>query len=174
MVTSFISPPTCTRGKVISCICLSIVIVITKIARSQALYICACCNYHKLVDTGEKWFLYASNCWTWLTSATNRAFSIQHACGLPAALTPCADVTQLCMLDLDAGKGRQVFKCMCAAQLQYSSGSECSASVLATLHYNGWRVCRVCALESSSLHVEPSPSGWDNGQCFMIRERFLT
>ena len=41
-------------------------------------------------------------------SATNRAFSIQHACGYPTAPTPCADVTRLCVLDLDAGKQRRI------------------------------------------------------------------
>ena len=49
-------------------------------------------------------------------SATNRAFSVQYACGLPTAPTalhmPCADVTRLHMLDLDAGKGRQVMRCI--------------------------------------------------------------
>ena len=39
----------------------------------------------------------------------------------PLAPTPCADVTRLRMLDLDAGKGRQIMKC-----------SEWSASML---HY---------------------------------------
>ena len=52
-----------------------------------------------------------------LAPCANRAFSIQHACGLPTAPTalymPCADVTQLRMLDLDAGtKGHQVMKCI--------------------------------------------------------------
>ena len=57
------------------------------------------------------------------------------------------------MLDVDAGKGRQVIKCIRAAQLQYSSGPECSASVLPTLHYNGCRAHGVCALESSSSYI---------------------
>ena len=30
------------------------VVVVMKIARSQVLGICACCNYHGLVDIGEK------------------------------------------------------------------------------------------------------------------------
>ena len=29
-------------------------VVVTKIARSRVLAICACCNYHELVDIGEK------------------------------------------------------------------------------------------------------------------------
>ena len=33
--------------------CLSVVVV-TKIARSRILGICACCDYHELVDIGEK------------------------------------------------------------------------------------------------------------------------
>ena len=44
--------------------------------------------------------------------------SIQHTCGLPAAPTPCADVTQLRMLDFNAGKGRQIMKCIHAATAQ--------------------------------------------------------
>ena len=52
----------------------------------------------------------------------------------PAALT---EVTRLRILDLDAGKGRQVIKCIHIRAAQYSSSSECSASVLATLHHNG-------------------------------------
>ena len=67
-------------------------------------------------------------------AATNCAFSIQRDCDLLFAPTPCADVTRLCMLDIDAGKGRQVIKCIHAAQLQNNSGPECFASLLATLH----------------------------------------
>ena len=29
-------------------------VVVTKIARSRVLGICECCNYHELVDIGEK------------------------------------------------------------------------------------------------------------------------
>ena len=38
------------RTKVICCLS----VVVTKIARSRVLGICACCNYHELVDIGEK------------------------------------------------------------------------------------------------------------------------
>ena len=41
------------------CLLSVIVIVVTKIARSRVLGIYACCNYHKLVDIGEK-----KNCWS--------------------------------------------------------------------------------------------------------------
>ena len=57
---------------------------------------CSCCIYHELVDIGEK----------------KSCFFVRHAYGLPTAPIPCADLTQLCMLDLDAGKGRQVMKCI--------------------------------------------------------------
>ena len=40
---------------------LSVIVIITKIAKSQVLRICASCNYHKLVDIGKNWFLCASN-----------------------------------------------------------------------------------------------------------------
>ena len=45
--------------------------------------------------SAKNWFLCTSNCWTWLTSATNRAFFVQHACGLQTALTPRPDITRL-------------------------------------------------------------------------------
>ena len=67
------------------------------------------CNYHELVDIGKKTDFCALQI---AEHATNRAFSIQHACCLPAAPTPYADVTQLRILDLDAGKGHQVMKCI--------------------------------------------------------------
>ena len=44
----------CARGKAIGFVCLSSVVVVTKIARSRVLGICVCCNYHELVDIGEK------------------------------------------------------------------------------------------------------------------------
>ena len=40
----------------------SLSVVATIIARSQVLGICACCNYHELVDIVKNWFLHASNC----------------------------------------------------------------------------------------------------------------
>ena len=45
--------------------------------------------------TVKSWFLYASNYLKWLTSATNHAFSVQHACGLSTTPTrlACADAT---------------------------------------------------------------------------------
>ena len=53
-----------------------------KIARSQVLGICMCCNYHELVDISEKLASVNFELLNMATSATNRAFSIQHACGL--------------------------------------------------------------------------------------------
>ena len=92
----------------------------------------------------KNWSLYASNCWTWLSGATNHAFSSQLACDLPTAPTRCADVTQLRMLDLDAGKDRQVM-----------SWSEfCTSWSASMLCYNDWRARGVCALESSSLCIK--------------------
>ena len=43
--------------KEIGFVCLSsvvIAVVVTKITRSGVLSICSCCNYHELVDIGEK------------------------------------------------------------------------------------------------------------------------
>ena len=104
-------------------------VIITKIARSRVLRIYVCCNYHELVGIGKKnWLLCASNWRIWLTSATNRAFFVQHACGLPTAPTPCAYLTRLRMLDLDAGKGHQVMKSihLCTyTALQFSGVLQC-------------------------------------------------
>ena len=137
-----ITPCTCTRGKAIVFIRLSSSVVATKIPRSQALGICVCCNYRKLVDIIKKQVSCVLNCWTRLTSATNHSFSIQHAYDLPTAPTPHTDLTQLRMLDLNVGKGRHIMKCI---QLQLWV-------VLAILCYSVWRVHRVWALESSSLN----------------------
>ena len=49
-----VAPSACTRGKTIGFVCLFVVVVVTKIARSRVLGICVCCNYHELVDIGEK------------------------------------------------------------------------------------------------------------------------
>ena len=43
-----------TQGVKQSVLSVIVVIVVTKIARSRILRICACCNYHGLVDIGEK------------------------------------------------------------------------------------------------------------------------
>ena len=53
---AFITPRACARGKAISFVCClsSVIVVIMKIARSGVLSICSCCNYHELVDIGEK------------------------------------------------------------------------------------------------------------------------
>ena len=46
------------KQSVLSVVCrLSVIvtkIAVTKIARSRVLRICVCCNYHELVDIGEK------------------------------------------------------------------------------------------------------------------------
>ena len=65
-------------------------------------------------------FLHASNCSKRLSSATNRAFSVQHACGL--STTPLFSMLmRLRMLKLSVGKGRQVMKQLCLRVLQYSA-----------------------------------------------------
>ena len=69
-------------------------------------------------------------------STINRAFSVQHACGLSTTptLLACTDVTvhaqAQCMC---IGKGRKVIV---------------TKSVI-TLCYSGYRACGLCALESS-------------------------
>ena len=69
----------------------------------------------------KNWFVHASNCSKRLTSATNRAFSVLHACGL--LTTPTFKQTSLLMrlrmLKLCVGKGRQVIEQLCSRVLQY-------------------------------------------------------
>ena len=63
--------------------CLFVVVVIgTKIARSCVLGVYACCKHNQSVDISEKLVCTRLNCSKKLSSATNHAFSIQHACGL--------------------------------------------------------------------------------------------
>ena len=76
---------------------------------------------------------------TKLASATNRAFFVQHACGLPTTPTPCADLMRLCMLDLDAGNpdmhpSHEVHTAMYTALTNERARN---ASMLAILCYNG-------------------------------------
>ena len=72
--------------------------VIIKIARSQVLNICACCNYHKLVDIGEK-----LACVLWIAEHGSLALQIVYfPFSLPAVnrLDPLHVLTWLlCMLD---------------------------------------------------------------------------
>ena len=51
---TIITPHACARGKAIGFFCLSSIVCRPKIPRSWILGICACCNYHGLVDSGEK------------------------------------------------------------------------------------------------------------------------
>ena len=44
----------CARGKAIGFVCRLSSVVVTKIARSRIRRIYTCCNYHELVDIGEK------------------------------------------------------------------------------------------------------------------------
>ena len=82
------------RGKAIGFVCLSS-IVVTKIARSRVLGICACCKHNELVDISEKLVSVCFKVLKWLTSATNRAFCVLHAYGLLTTPTrlACGDVT---------------------------------------------------------------------------------
>ena len=93
----------------------------------------------------QNWFLCASNCSKRLSSATNSAFSVQHACGL--LTTPLFSMLmRLRMLKLSVGKGRQVMKQLCLRVLQYY------ATVATELERAGY----ACALQSSSCTCVPS------------------
>ena len=83
------------------------VLSVTKIARSRVLAICACCNYHGLVDIGggKNGFCVRriAEYGSLALQIVHFPFSMPSACGLPTA-------PLLHMLDLDAGKDRQVMK----------------------------------------------------------------
>ena len=79
---------------------------------------CASCKDNQSVDIGENWLVRASNCSKRLTSATNRAFSVQHAYGL-STHPLFSMLMRLCMLKLSVGKGRQVIKQLYCRVLQY-------------------------------------------------------
>ena len=51
-LSAVVTPCACARVKLLILSVLSV--IVTKIARSRVLGICACYNYHKLVDIGEK------------------------------------------------------------------------------------------------------------------------
>ena len=119
--------PTCVcaaRSKAIDSICPSIS---TKFARSQAIGICACCKHNQLVKKLVS-TRFELNCL--LAVATNRAFPVQHACGLSTTPTPLAyaDVTV-------------------HARAQRRKGSASHNNSSSTLRY---RVRGIRALESSS------------------------
>ena len=122
-------------------VCPSVVIVVvvgTKVSRSCVLGICVCCKHNQSVDIGENWFVRTSNCLKRLTSATNCAFSVQHAYGLSTTPTLLAFADATGMLKLSVGKSRQVIKQLCSRMLQYYT-------TVATER-------AVCALQSSSYY----------------------
>ena len=94
--------------------------------------LCACCKHNESVDIGEK---LDSMHFELLTSATNRAFSVLHACGLPTTPPPmaCGDVT-----------AHARSQCHKKEHLHVVQPS------VALLRYTGSRACGVSVLESSS------------------------
>ena len=68
-------------------VCQSVVVVGTKIARSRVLGICVCCKHNQSVDIGKKLVCMRFELLKRLTGATNRAFSVQYACGLSTTPT---------------------------------------------------------------------------------------
>ena len=80
-------------------------------------------NPHNLIT------LCISNGWTWLTSATNRAFSIQHAWSYPLHVLMWLDCACSTSMQVRVAKSWSAYM-----PRSYSSGSEWSASKLATLY----------------------------------------
>ena len=77
-------------------VCPSIVVIGTKVIKSQVLSIYACCKHNQSVDISEKLVsTHFKLLKIWLTSATNCAFSVQHTCGLSTipTLLACIDAT---------------------------------------------------------------------------------
>ena len=138
----------------------SVIIVVTKIATSRVLCIWACCNYHKLVDKVKSWFLCTSNCWTSLTSTTNCAFFVQHACGLPTTPTPCADLTLdcACSTSMQRSPNHEVYTAMYTAlRGMLQSKYECASAGI----FKG-----ACPVDrSSTLHVAALWSARNGAQC---------
>ena len=121
-----------------SVVVVVVVVVGTKIARSRVLGICACYKHNQSVDIGENWFVRASNCSKRLTSATNRAFSVQHACGLSTTHTPLASA---------AATAHAQAQC-------WKRSSNHKTALKQSVAISGYRTRGVCALQSSSFLVE--------------------
>ena len=133
-------------------VCPSVIVIVvgTKIARSQALGICVCCKYNKSVDICEK---LVSVCFKLLDMAHQR-YKLCIFCSAclwfidrthSVGYHTCANAARLCMLDLNVGKGCQVVQCVPATTalsglFQYQT----------ILRYIGCRAHGVCTLESSS------------------------
>ena len=67
-------------------VCPSVVVVVVGMKITMHIlpfrHLCVLYKHNQSIDTGEKLFIRASNCSNRLTCATNRAFSVQHTCGL--------------------------------------------------------------------------------------------
>ena len=112
----------------------SVVVVLTKIARSRVLGACACCKHKQSIDIGGKTGLYALRIFSKrLTSAINSAFSVQHACGLLTTSTFCIIATAHAQARCWKG----------------SSLHETATCIYASDSYSGYRVHGVYALRSS-------------------------
>ena len=72
-----------------SVVVVVVVVVATKIARSRVLGVYACCKHNQSIDIGEKLVSTGFEFLKKAYSAINRAFSVQHACGLRTTLLAC-------------------------------------------------------------------------------------
>ena len=89
----------------------------------------------------KNWFVRASNLSKRLPSATNRAFSVQHACGLSTKPT---------LLYADATTHAQA---RCWKGSSRHETATCVPQSVAILRYSGYRARGVCALQSSSYYM---------------------
>ena len=101
-MTRIITPRTCTRGKVIGLVVVVVVVVSTKIAKSQRIGIWQSALCHQTVDSHKNYLLFALNRLERLMSTTNCAFSL----AMPIDHTyQCHVVFPLRMPELKISKG---------------------------------------------------------------------
>ena len=68
------------KGYIKQSVCMSIIVVVVVGTRSRILGICVYYKHNQSVDIGEKLVCTCFKLLKRLTSATNHAFSVQHAC----------------------------------------------------------------------------------------------
>ena len=127
---------------VVVVVIIVVVVVGRKIVISRLLGICECYKHNKLIDISEK---RTSNRSKGLTSAKNRAFSIQHACGISATPTLLHNLLmQLRMLKLSVGKGCQIIKQLCCRVWRRQSTTLCTVAI----ERAGYVLCRALIINN--------------------------
>ena len=146
-------PPLLPRAHVqrVKQLVLSAVIVVTKIARSRVLHICACCNYHEFII--GRYRRKTGFCALGIAEHGSLVlqivhFFVQHVCRVPAPPIPYHVLT---WLNCTCSTSMHVRVAKSWSAYSYIYSSEWSAAILL---YNGWRVHGVCAFESCVLRKD--------------------